>query len=418
MESIDITGGNTLCGEVSIQGSKNAALPLLAASVLIKGVSVIHNCPRIADIFSMIGILESIGCDVDFVGHCLKIDATNITSTVLPEEYVRVMRSSIIFIGAMLSRKKQVSLHYPGGCVIGERPIDLHLAALKKLGVEFKEEGENIEAVAGHLEGNRILLPFPSVGATQNIILAAVLLKGTTIIDGAAKEPEVTELCRFLVKAGARIDGIGTKTLQIEGVPSLHEIEFTVVADRIVAGTYLLAGAATRGAVLIENAPVYQMEAQLCMLKSIGAKLHVEKDKIFLNGEEANHPIPFMETEVYPGFPTDMQSPLMAVLARAEGISIIRENIFENRFRIVKELKRMGARIFLKDNQALIYGVERLEGTRVEAEELRGGAALVIAGLLAEGKTKIAGLSYIERGYEDIVRDLKCLGAKIEKSET
>ncbi len=417
MKSIDITGGNTLCGEVSIQGSKNAALPLLAASILIRGVSVIHNCPRITDIFSMIKILESIGCKVSFIGHCLEIDAKDICNTVLPEEYVKVMRSSIIFIGAMLAREKEVSIHYPGGCVIGDRPIDMHLEALQRLGVEFTEEGETIGASVRELVGSEIFLPFPSVGATQNIVLAAVLAKGTTVIKGAAKEPEVTEVCRFLQKAGARIQGIGTETLEIEGVAALQETEFTVVPDRIVAGTYLLAGAATRGAVLLENAPVWQMDSLLLMLRNLGAKLHIEGDKIFLNGEEADKSIPFMETRVYPGFPTDLQSPLMAVLARADGISIIRETIFEDRFRVVKELNRMGARIFQKENQALIYGVKRLGGMDVEAEELRGGAALVIAGLLAEGRTKIAGLSYIERGYEDIVRDLRCLGAKIEKSE-
>lgn len=416
MKSIDITGGNTLCGEVSIQGSKNAALPLLAASVLIKGVSVIHNCPRITDIFSMIKILESIGCRVRFVGHCLEIDAKDIMNTMLPEEYVKVMRSSIIFIGAMLAREKEVSIHYPGGCVIGNRPIDMHLGALEKLGVEFSEEEETIRASAGKLVGNEIFLPFPSVGATQNIVLAAVLAEGKTIIKGAAKEPEVAEVCRFLKNAGARIHGIGTETLEIEGVKSLEETEFTVVPDRIVAGTYLLAGAATRGAVLLENAPVDQMDSLFLMLRNMGAKIHVEKNHIFLNGEEADKSIPFMETRVYPGFPTDLQSPLMAVLSRANGISMIRETIFENRFRVAKELNRMGARIFLKENQALIYGVEKLKGMEVAAEELRGGAALVIAGLLAEGRTRIAGPSYIERGYEDIVRDFKCLGAKIEKS--
>lgn len=416
MKSIDITGGNTLCGEVSIQGSKNAALPLLAASVLIKGVSVIHNCPRITDIFSMIKILESIGCKVRFTGHSLEIDAKDINSTALPEEYVKVMRSSIIFIGAMLAREKEVSIHYPGGCVIGNRPIDMHLGALEKLGVEFSEEGENIRASARKLAGSEIVLPFPSVGATQNVILASVLAEGTTIIKGAAKEPEVTEVCRFLQNAGARIHGIGTETLEIEGVKSLKETEFTVVPDRIVAGTYLLAGAATRGAVLLENAPVEQMDSLFLMLRNMGAKIHIEKDHVFLNGEEADKSIPFMETRVYPGFPTDLQSPLMAVLSKADGISVIRETIFENRFRVAKELNRMGARIFLKENQALIYGVEKLKGMEVAAEELRGGAALIIAGLLAEGRTKVAGLSYIERGYEDIVRDFKCLGAKIEKS--
>ncbi|MBQ7065339.1 MAG: UDP-N-acetylglucosamine 1-carboxyvinyltransferase [Lachnospiraceae bacterium] len=415
MKSINIIGGNTLCGEVSIQGSKNAALPLLAATVLIKGVSVIHNCPRITDIFHMIKILESIGCKVLFTGNCLKVDATDITNTALPEEYAKLMRSSFIFAGALLARKKEVSIHYPGGCVIGKRPIDIHLDAFSKMGAQFVEKNETIYANAKKLTGEEILLSFPSVGATQNIVMASVLAEGNTIIRGAAKEPEVTELCSFLVKAGAKIQGIGTEILKIEGVPCLQEVEYKVVPDRIVAGTYLLAAVATKGAVFLENAPVDHMNSLLLMLKNIGAKIHLEGNNIFINGEGANKSVPYLETEVYPGYPTDLQSPLMAVLSRAEGISVIRENIFENRFRISGQLNRMGAKIFVKDNHALIYGVEKLKGMEVTAEELRGGAALIIAGLMAEGSTKVAGLSYIERGYEDIVRDLKCLGAKIEK---
>lgn len=415
MKSINIIGGNTLCGAVTVQGSKNAALPLLAATVMIKGVSVIHNCPRITDIFYMIKMLQSIGCKVDFTGNCLKVDATDITDTVLPEEYAKLMRSSFIFVGAMLARKQEVSIHYPGGCVIGERPIDIHLNALSKIGAEFVEKDETIYAKAGKLTGGEILLPFPSVGATQNIVMASVLAEGNTIVKGAAKEPEVTELCSFLVKAGAKIHGIGTEIIKIEGVSSLKEVEYQVVSDRIVAGTYLLAATATRGAVFLENAPVAHMKSFLLMLQNIGAKVHSEEHNIFINAEGANKSVPYMETEVYPGFPTDLQSPLMAVLTRAAGISVIKENIFENRFRISGELNRMGAKIFVKDKYALIYGVEKLKGMEVTAEELRGGAALIIAGLMAEGSTKVAGLSYIERGYEDIVRDLKCLGAKIEK---
>lgn len=415
MKSINITGGNTLCGEISIHGSKNAALPLLAAAVLIKGVSVIHNCPRITDIFYMIKMLESIGCKVEFSQNRLTVDATDITRTRLPEEYAKRMRSSFIFTGAMLARKKEVSIHYPGGCVIGNRPIDLHLNALSKMGAEFAEKEEIIYARARKLTGSEIALPFPSVGATQNIVMASVLAEGNTIIKGAAKEPEVAELCNFLVKAGADIQGIGTETLKIKGVSSLRETEYRVVSDRIVAGTYLLAAAATKGAVFLKEAPVAHMQSLLSVLKSMGASFTVEKDSIFMNGENADKPVPFLETEVYPGFPTDLQSPLMAVLARAEGVSMIRENIFENRFRIFRELNRMGAKIFVRDNHALIYGVGKLSGRNVAAEELRGGAALIIAGLMAEGNTRIEGFSYIERGYEDIVRDLKCLGAKIEK---
>ena len=410
MNVIEISGGNPLCGKVKIQGSKNASLPLLAAAVLIKGVTVIHNCPRITDVFSMIRLLEAVGCKTKFTNSCLMIDASIVDSACLDEACAGTMRSTITLVGAMLGRVGEVSLPYPGGCVIGDRPIDMHIEALKKLGVEFVESDTHVNAKCSKLFGSKISLPFPSVGASQNVILAAVLAKGTTILEGCSREPEVTELCEFLKLAGARISGVGTKTLVIDGVESLHETKYNVAADRIVAGTYIMAALATRGNVILEEAPISQMETVLKLIKAIGAEFHVEKQVISINGERAKYAMPFVETLVYPGFPTDLQSQLMVVLCLADGLSIIQENIFENRFHIVKDLNHMGAKIMIENNRALIYGVDALYGRSVEAEEFRGGAALLIAGLAAHEKSVVRDCGFLKRGYENIVKDLAMLG--------
>lgn len=416
MNVIKISGGNPLCGEVKIQGSKNASLPLLAAAVLIKGVTVIHNCPRISDVFSMIRLLEAVGCKTTFTGNCLVVDATIVDSACLDEACAGTMRSTITLVGAMLGRVGEVSLPYPGGCVIGDRPIDMHIEALKKLGVEFIESDTHVNARCSKLIGSTISVPFPSVGACQNVILAAVLAKGTTMIEGCSREPEVTELCEFLNLAGAKISGIGTQTVMIEGVESLHEIEYRVIADRIVSGTYIMAALATRGSIILEEAPIEQMETVLTLVKAIGAEYRLENKAIYISGERASYAMPFIETLVYPGFPTDLQSQLMVVLCLADGLSIIQENIFENRFHIVKDLNNMGAKIITRDNRALIYGVDALHGGSVEAEELRGGAALLIAGLAAFGNTTVKDCGYLRRGYENIVKDLAMLGGNIRET--
>lgn len=417
MKAIQLTGPNTLDGEVNVQGSKNAALPILAATVMIPGISIIHNCPKIMDIYHMINLLEHIGCKIRWEGHSLLVDACCVERTQLPKDYVKTMRSSVVLMGALLARCGEITLYYPGGCIIGERPIDIHLSALERLQVSFETAEDKIYASVSELTGNDIYMEFPSVGATQNAILASVLACGRTVIKGGAVEPEVTELVAFLNRAGAHIVLNKRKEYMIEGVRKLHGTEFTVVSDRIVAGTYLLAGVATRGKVLLHHAPVTQLKKVLETLAELGAKMTIAGDDIYLCGSEAVRPLMHIETAVYPGFPTDLQSPLMTVLSIAGGVSTVRERIFEKRFDVVKELNRMGADIQVDGNTALVCGVRRLSGRPVEAKELRGGAALVIAGLCAYGETRILGYPFIERGYEDICRDVRMLGGKIASLE-
>ncbi|MBR1693046.1 MAG: UDP-N-acetylglucosamine 1-carboxyvinyltransferase [Lachnospiraceae bacterium] len=414
MNCIKISGPNILHGEVDVQGSKNAALPILAAAVLIPDISVVHNCPKIADIYHMISILEQIGCKVRWEGTSLVIDAKEIGDSRLPKEYVKAMRCSVVFMGAMLARRGEITLYYPGGCIIGKRPIDLHKKALGLLGAVFEEAADCIHAKTDGLTGSTIRMDFPSVGATQNAILAAVTAQGRTLIEGGAREPEVTELVRFLNCAGAKIV-LGKKgQYEIEGVRQLHAVEFTVVSDRIVAGTYLLAGVASRGHILLHRAPVWHLGSVVEVLKKLGAKVTASGDCIELDAGGGICPIPYLETAVYPGFPTDLQSPLLAALSLAEGVSCVRERIFENRFAVAEQLRRMGADIQISKDTAVVCGVKYLVGNEVAAGELRGGAALVIAGLCARCETMITGCRYIDRGYEDICRDLQCLGGNME----
>lgn len=413
MDAIHICGGKTLCGEVTIQGSKNATLPLLAASVLIKGRTVLENCPRISDVVHMIKLLEYIGCRVIRKNHSVEIDATTIIRTDFPSEHTKDMRSSIILLGAMLSRCGEISTYYPGGCVIGERPIDMHKAVLSKLGVFFCDDEMKVEARLTKVLGGRIALPFPSVGVTENAILSSALGKGTTILENCAKEPEIVELCNFLNHAGAKIAGAGSSVIVIEAVEALHEVCYRIMPDRIVAGTYLLSAVMTKGIVVLNQAPTNQMQEELRVLQQMGADLAIAKDWICINGEHAHKAVSKIRTEVYPGFPTDLQSAFMAAFTLADGCSIIEENIFENRFKVVSQLQKMGADIHIRGKRAAICGVYGLKGCEVEAMELRGGAALVLAGLAASGTTVVRNKHFIDRGYEDISRDLKMLGAKI-----
>ncbi len=406
-------GGKPLCGEIEIQGSKNAALPILAATILIDGITILHNCPKILDIFYMVKILESLGCSVLWEGHRIQVDARPCKKICVPEEYAGKMRSSVIFLGPLLAKKKEAFLPYPGGCVIGTRPIDLHMKALSSMNIFFKEEGPWIHAKGEPILGGNIVLDFPSVGATENIVLASVLANGITRLENAAMEPEITELCCFLTKAGAKIPGIGTSVLEIQGVKELKGVEHTIEADRIVAGTYLFAALGTRGQVLLQNAPVGQMRATLEIAQKMGALLCEKDGDLFVDGKNAWERLPYIKTEIYPGFPTDLQSPLLSVLSVAKGNSIVEETIFESRFKVVEELRRLGASMEIEGRQVIIHGKERLNGCCLKAQELRGGAALVIAGLIAKGKTRIIQTQYIKRGYEDICRDLKALGANI-----
>ncbi|MCI7813445.1 MAG: UDP-N-acetylglucosamine 1-carboxyvinyltransferase [Lachnospiraceae bacterium] len=413
MGDITVKGGIPLYGKVCIQGSKNAALPILAASLLHEGISIIHNCPRILDVENTVQILREAGCLVKWQENSLIISAGNIQNTRISSEYATQMRSSVIFLGSLLGRMGSASIPLPGGCTIGKRPIDIHLSAMENMGVRITEENEMILAKAERLKGTKIMLRFPSVGATENTILAAVLAEGTTIIQNAAQEPEIAELCRFLNEKGAKIKGAGSEKIVIEGVRSLQDSEFVLMSDRIVAGTYLMAAMSAGGEICLEKAPIFQMTAQLKVLKEMGASMRYDKDQIQLKAPRRAKSLAMVMTRPYPGFPTDLQSQLLAVLCRAEGRSKIIENIFEGRYQIVPQLRKMGAKIEIISQEAQIEGVEKLEGTAVRACELRGGAALIIAGLGASGVTKIEDSWFIKRGYEDICGDLRTLGAVV-----
>ncbi len=406
-------GGRPLEGSVVIQGSKNAALPVLAGALLHRGITVLHHCPKITDVEYMLKILELLGCHVRWEEDSLVIDAGSADHSEVPADLGGRMRSSVILLGSLLGRTGKAQLPYPGGCTIGKRPIDLHLRALEQMGAFFESQKECLSGISHNLHGADIVLPFPSVGATENVILSAVLAEGKTILKGAAKEPEIGELCRFLNGKGAKIHGIGSSELTIEGVQELHDSSHTLSADRIVAGTYLLGGVLTKGTLFLEKAPAGELAALLSVLEKMGAVVRTSPRGIYLDGSKAVHSLPLVKTEPYPGFPTDLQSQLMAALSVTKGESILEEQIFEARFQIVPQLLRMGADIQTEGNLARIRGVKELHGTYVRAQELRGGAALVLAALGALGTTIIQDEGYIKRGYEDIGRDLRKLHAAV-----
>ncbi len=413
MDSIRIQGRIALQGKVRIQGSKNASLPVLAATLLTRGCSCIRNCPRISDVHSMVSLLKSLGCSVHWQEKGLAVDSSQVRRGEMPQEAVTGMRSSLCLLGALLGRCREVVMEHPGGCVIGERPIDLHLSALRQMGVVFTEREGRLMAKASGLHGARICLPFPSVGATENIILAGVMADGDTIIEGAACEPEVISLCQYLCCCGAFIEGEGSSRLVIHGGKKLCGTDFTIPADRIVAGTYLFGCIGAGGCVLLEQAPGRDMTAVLRAAEQMGGRIYSSQEGIYVQAPA--RPVPMrLVTEPYPGFPTDLQSVALAVETLGCGCSRIEEEIFENRFRIVGELEKMGAEIRQENAKSvLVRGVEQLHGTHVEAKELRGGAALVVAGLMAEGETVVSGCPYIYRGYENICRDFRELGARV-----
>lgn len=413
MDAIRIRGGNALFGETRIQGSKNAVLPVMAAALLIEDVSIIENCPRISDVFHMQKLLTQTGCRVSRADRTLMIDARHVSKDKMAGESVTGMRSSLMLLGAMLGRFGEISMAYPGGCVIGKRPIDIHLEALRKMGVSVWEGEGNFTAKAEKLKGTVITLPLPSVGATENVILAAVKAKGVTVLQNAAKEPEIITLCRFLQKAGAAIEGAGGPVILIQGGNPLHGVQFKIPADRIVAGTYLFGVIGIGGHILLKEAPVSQMKEMLKTAIELGAEVTVSKEGLSVIATPPERGLPYIRTDVYPGFPTDLQSPLMAALLTASGESIIEETVFEDRFRMVEELTKMGARVEVRGSRAVITGVSKLHGCEVFARELRGGAGLVIAGGMAEGETIVRNRHFIERGYEDICRDFQNLGVNI-----
>lgn len=422
MKGIRIQGGMPLQGKVRIQGSKNAALPILAATLLTNEVSYIQNCPRIEDVHRFVHLLRELGCMVHWQENGIRVQpggrddlpCERAEARRMRGEAITGMRSSLCLLGALLGKCGYVTMEHPGGCVIGDRPIDLHIHALEQMGVEFLEEDGLLSAQAKNLHGAQITLKFPSVGATENILLAAVKATGDTVITGAAREPEVIALCEFLTACGASIEGMGSPELIIHGGGDLHGTRYTVPADRIVAGTYLFGCIGCGGSVLLNQAPWSQMEAVTVAAERMGAQCTVSEEGLFVQAPVRPKSIGHLQTGPYPEFPTDLQSAAMAVLTMAEGISYIEENIFENRFRIAEPLNLMGAQIVLKDGQhAVITGVEHLHGEQMDACELRGGAALVLAGLAAEGESFVTGQHFIERGYENICRDFRELGARI-----
>ncbi|MFR5601922.1 MAG: UDP-N-acetylglucosamine 1-carboxyvinyltransferase [Lachnospiraceae bacterium] len=412
MSVIQVQGCMPLKGEIEIQGSKNAVLPMMAAAILHKGTTVLTNVPRIQDVFCMMGILEYMGCVCGLDGNTMSIDASQISAVGIPEEHVRSMRSSVMILGPLLARLGEASIHYPGGCSIGSRPIDLHLYALQKLGTKIREEDGRVYARTTGLQGNEIRFPFPSVGATEHAILTAVLAQGNTRILGAAREPEIQELCRLLERMGARIRGAGTDCIDIKGVECLHDAIHRVSADRIVTGTYLSAVMAANGSARFTGADPAFLNQVIREFRKTGAVIETEPEAVRITMDK--RPLPLqVATSPYPGFPTDLQSPFMAVLTMGTGTSTITENIFEGRYETARELRKLGADIIIEDRTARIIGCRKLRGGAVEATDLRGGAALVIAGLAAEGTTTVSRCGYILRGYEDICRDLGALGARI-----
>ncbi len=417
MAAFEVCGGISLQGEIKIQGSKNAALPILAATVLHKGITKLYHCPKILDVFHMISIMEGIGCQIEEDGEALVIDAANVTTSILDDVYVSTLRSSVVLAGALLGRCRSVTLPYPGGCTIGRRPLDLHVQAFRDLGCEVCEDEHAIICKAKNMSGHDIIFRYPSVGATENAILASVKINGMTHIKGAAKEPEIIDLCHFLNHMGADIRGMGTENIYIYGVSEFRDSTYTIDFDRIVAGTYLIASAATYGNLWLQHVCEKQMASILNVCMHMGCGLVVGNDYIQMIAPPLLMPIPKLHTAPFPGFPTDMQSQLIAALTRASGQSMIFEDIFEDRFKMIEELLNMGARIDVEQNKAIIYGPCRLHGTEVWAKDLRGGAALIIAGLMAEGKTKIYHGEYVDRGYEDICKDLQQLGADITRIE-
>lgn len=412
MSTIQIHGLQPLKGEVVIQGSKNAVLPIMAASILHRGMTVLTNVPGIQDVFCMMGILEYMGCRCRLERGTMTIDASSLGENGIPEQYVKAMRSSIILLGPVLGRRKEAVIHYPGGCSIGKRPIDLHLYALQKLGAVIEEVEETIHAKAARLCGSEIRFAYPSVGATENAILAAVLAEGDTYIYGGALEPEIEELCRFLNGMGAAVSLEHGNVWHIRGGRKLHDSEHRIQGDRIVAGTYLAAAAQSGGEVFLRGVSAGHLSAVLPRFQEMGNQVRTERRGIWLKNDRRPNPI-VLETRPYPGFPTDLQSPFMAVLATARGRSRIRENVFEARYETAAELRKLGASIEIRDRNAFVEGRYPLAGARTRARDLRGGAALIIAGLAAEGMTEVADCHHIERGYENICRDLQMLGADI-----
>ncbi len=415
MDKYIIDGGSRLYGKVEIQGAKNSVLPLLAASILTDKQVKIRGVPTISDVENMLRILTELGCSVKRNKECALIDSANAASHELPARLTKELRSSVFMLGSVLTRFHRAKIAYPGGCDIGLRPIDLHLKGLQRLGVNIVEENGYITCSVDVLKGADILLDFPSVGATENIILAAVKAEGRTLIRNAAKEPEIVDLQKFLNAMGARVRGAGSSTIVVEGVKKLGGIEYEAMGDRIEAGTFLIATATCGGEIETKGVFSENIAALLHKLRENGCKIHTKNDKIILQSSGTLTAADLVETMPFPGFPTDLQAQYSALCCTAKGTTLVVENLFETRYKYAAQLKRMGADITVRGRTAVIRGVENLHGADVVAEDLRGGAALVVAALKAEGESSVVDLSYVDRGYAEFEYKLKKLGANIKR---
>ena len=417
MKKIYIDGGVSLHGEIDVSGAKNAVLPLMAAAILSDGCCIIDDAPNLTDVTTMCEVLTYLGAKCGFVDNTLEIDTQTLTGVEAPGELVRKMRASFYVMGPLLAKYGRAKMPLPGGCAIGARPIDLHLKGFEALGANIHIGHSFIDASASKLIGNRVYLDFPSVGATENLMMAATLAEGTSIIENAAEEPEIVDLANLLGAMGAKIKGAGTKVIRIEGVTSLHSARHTVIPDRIEAGSYMLAAAATGGDVVINNVINEHLKSVTAKLQDAGVYVEEGLDNIRVIGNNEIGPAD-ITTLPYPGFPTDMQPQFMALLTIAKGTSVVTETIFEHRFMHVDELNKMAADISLEGhNSAVINGVSHLKGASVNVTDLRAGAAMIIAGLIAKGVTEINDVYHIERGYEKIIEKLAAVGARIKMTD-
>ena len=420
MEEIIVRGGKQLEGTVHIEGAKNAVLPILAATLLAEeGTSTLSNVPILSDVFTMNQVIRYLNTDVEFNEEAkeIKVNATRQLNVEAPYEYVSKMRASIVVMGPLLARNGHAKVAMPGGCAIGKRPIDLHLKGFQALGAKIIQKNVYIEAIADELVGDTIYLDFPSVGATQNIMMAAVKAKGTTVIENVAREPEIVDLANFLNKMGASIHGAGTETMRIEGVDHLHAVSHPIVQDRIEAGTFMVAAAMTEGNVLIDGAIPEHNRPLISKLIEMGVKITEENDGLRVIGPKALKATD-IKTMPHPGFPTDMQAQMTAIQLVADGVSTTTETVFENRFQHLEEMRRMNAQVKIDNNVALIKGASQLQGAEVYATDLRAAAALVLAGLRANGITRVRNLKYLDRGYYQFHKKLQQLGADVERVDT
>ncbi|WP_270942632.1 UDP-N-acetylglucosamine 1-carboxyvinyltransferase [Romboutsia lituseburensis] len=414
MPKILVKKSNPLKGSVKIDGAKNAVLPIIAATLLANGKSTLRGVPNLRDVHVISDLLRHVGAEVEYKDNTLTVDASNITTCEAPYELVRKMRASFLVMGPLLARFKHTKISMPGGCAIGTRPIDLHLKGFKYLGATVEMDHGFVEATTKKLTGAKLYLDFPSVGATENIMMAAALAEGTTIIENAAEEPEIVDLANFLNEMGANIKGAGTNTIKIQGVKELKGAEHNVIPDRIEAATYMVAAAMTKGDIVIENVIMEHLKPVVAKLKEAGCEIiEMENDSVRVIGPEVLKPID-IKTLPHPGFPTDVQAQFMAMLTIANGSGVVTETVFENRFMHVAEFNRMGANIKIEGKSAVVNGVNKLHGAKVNATDLRAGAALILCGLIAEGETQIGEIYHIQRGYVDIDKKITALGGNIK----